>query len=155
TLTHKDILKGNTQYQLIVSSSVADASGNQLGNKVTWTFTTGSNQWVQNPTSGLGSGTNSGTMATSTGVQLAPALSDDFPGNALSPAWTTTSWGGNTSVTVAGSILSVGSAEVLSVQSFTNAPVEGSINFGATPYQHFGMATDLSSVNGNYWVLFS
>ena len=28
------------------------------------------------------------------------------------------------------------------------------INFGATPYQKFGMATNLSSASGNYWAVF-
>jgi len=28
------------------------------------------------------------------------------------------------------------------------------INFGATPYQNFGMATNLSSASGNYWAVF-
>ena len=28
------------------------------------------------------------------------------------------------------------------------------INFGAIPYQNFGMATNLSSASGNYWAVF-
>ena len=85
-------------------------------------------------------------------VQLAPAF--DFNGTALSStAWSTTSWassgGGPTSATVSGGILSLGSAEALSVKTLSNTPIEGRINFGAAAYQHFGLATDLASVAGN------
>jgi hypothetical protein len=33
--------------------------------------------------------------------------------------------------------------------------VEGRVSFGATPYQHFGLATDLDAVAGRYWAIFS
>src|SRR5262249_59664984 len=30
-----------------------------------------------------------------------------------------------------------------------------SVQFGAAPYQHFGLATDLSATSGNSWAIFS
>ena len=92
-------------------------------------------------------------------MSLAAAFSDDFTGSSLSSSWTTTSWsssgGGPTSVTVANNIVSVAGAEVLSTPIIpSGAGVQGSVNFGAAPYQNFGMATDLSSTSGNYWAFF-
>ena len=91
-------------------------------------------------------------------LQLAPAVFDDFLGTALSGNWNATSWssqgGGTASVTVSGGNLSVAGAEVLSVQAF-NAGVQGRVSFAATPYQHFGVATDLGSVSGQSWAMFS
>jgi hypothetical protein len=109
------------------------------------------------------SGTQSGTTVTSTAggeVQLQPSASDDFTGTALGSGWTTNSWapsgGGPTSVTVSGGTLSVGGAEVSSAVAVpAGATIEGRVSFGATPYQHFGLATDFANVAGNYWAMFS
>jgi hypothetical protein len=130
---------------------------------VTWSFTTTSN-WSQSTAAAFSAGTQSGTTvvtgASGAGVQLDPiALYDDFPGTSLGASWATTSWassgGGPTSVTVANSVLSVAGAEVLSTTSYTGTAVEGSVSFGAAPYQHFGIATDLGSFSGSVWALFS
>jgi hypothetical protein len=106
-------------------------------------------------------GTQSNTMVTDMSggeVSLLSSFRDEFDGTALGSAWTTTSWtpsgGGPTSVTEAGGILSVAGAEVLAANTATGAGVEGSVNFGAAPYQNFGMATDLSTAAGNDWALF-
>jgi hypothetical protein len=152
-------LVSNTVYQVTVSGSVTDASGNALGSDVTWTFTTGTGQWVQTTTSDFATGFSTGIATTSAGgggLQLGLVLSDDFTGTALSSAWTTTpSGGGQGGATVSGGILKVLATEVDSAQTFSNAPVEGLISFGASTYQHFGLATGLSAVSGNYWAIFS
>jgi hypothetical protein len=162
TLTPAVPLLGSTQYQVVISGSITDSSGNALGSNVTAIFTTGLGQWSQAGVAAFSGGTLNGTALTTAGgggVQLASGFSDQFTGTSLSSAWTTTSWapagGGPTSVTVSGGILSVAGAEVLSAQTFTNVPIQASVNFAAAPYQHFGLATDLGSVSGNYWAMFS
>jgi methionine-rich copper-binding protein CopC len=157
TLQPSVALAGNTTYQVTVSGSIQDTSGNALGSNVTWSFTTGVAQWVQATAADFSAGTQSGTVvASSGGVQLAPPFSDDFTGTALSSAWTATPTGGGTaSTTVSNSILSIRATEVDSVQTYSNVPIEGMVSFGAAPYQHFGIATSLSSVGGNSWALFS
>jgi hypothetical protein len=155
TLTPSVALAGNTTYTVTVSGSITDTSGNALGSNLTWSFTTGTGQWKQSTQADFNAGTQSGTTVASSGVQLAP-FSDDFAGSALSSAWTSTPTGGGTSsVTVSNSILAVRATEVDSALTYTGVPVEGLINFGAAPYQHFGFATSLSSVGGNSWALFS
>jgi hypothetical protein len=159
TLTPTVALQGNTSYQVVVSGSITDSSGNALGSNVTASFTTGSGQWLQTTAADFSAGTQNGTAVTNTAggeVQLARVFGDEFNGTALGSAWTATPTGGGTaSTTVSGGILSVAATEVDSVQTFSNVPVEGSINFGAAPYQHFGLATSLSAVAGNSWAIFS
>jgi hypothetical protein len=159
TLTPSAALVGNTTYTVTVSGTITDASGNALGSNVTWSFTTGTGQWKQSTPADFNAGTQSGTTVTNTSggeVQLAPQLSDDFTGSALGSAWTSTPTGGGTSsVTVSNGVLSIRATEVDSVQAFSGVPVEGMINFGAAPYQHFGFATSLGSVAGNSWAIFS
>ena len=138
-----------------------DLLGDVMTSPVSWSFTTAAGQWSQSTVADFTSGTQSNTQvsATTSGggqVSLAAAFSDDFTGSSLSSSWTTTSWsssgGGPTSVTLANSIVSVAGAEVLSTPIIpSGAGVQGSVNFGAAPYQNFGMATDLSSTSGNYW----
>jgi hypothetical protein len=55
---------------------------------------------------------------------------------------------------VSNGVLSLGGAEVLSAQSYTSVPLEGSISFSA-PWQHFGLATNLDTLAGNYYAIFS
>jgi hypothetical protein len=149
-------LAGNTTYQVTVSTGVTDSSGNPLGSSVTWSFTTGTGLWQQTAAAGFSAGTTNGTTVTGGGVQLAAQFSDHFSGTALSSAWTTAATGGGTSsTTVSAGVLSVLATEVDSVQTYSNVPVEGSVNFAAAPYQHFGLATGLGSVAGNSWALFS
>jgi len=159
TLQPSAALAGNTTYTVTISGSVTDSSGNALGSNVTWSFTTGTAQWQQTSVADFSTGTQSGTTVTNSSggeVQLAPQFFDDFAGTALSSAWTTTPTGGGTSITsVSGSVLSIWATEVDSVQTYTNAAIEGKINFGAVPYQHFGLATSLASAAGNYWTIFS
>jgi hypothetical protein len=93
-------------------------------------------------------------------VQLAPLLQDDFDGGALNGTdWTTTSWtfmgGGVTALTAGAGTVSVAGGAIFSAQSYTNTPVEGRIQFGGATYQHFGLATGLSTASGNYWAMFS
>jgi methionine-rich copper-binding protein CopC len=155
-------LSPTTTYTVTVSG-VTDLSGNALASKTyAWSFKTG-NTWVQSSFADFSAGTNNGTEVTNDGggaVALAPLLEDNFGGSSLnSSAWATTSWtpygGAATTEAVSNGVLSVNGAELLSVSSQTNTAVEGSINFAASPYQHFGLATDLGNVGGNYWAIFS
>ena len=148
----------SASYTATISGS-QDLSGSTMSS-VSWSFTS-LNAWSQTSVADFAAGTQSGTMVTDMSggeVSLASSFADEFDGTALGSAWTTTSWapsgGGPTSVTEASGILSVAGAEVLSANAAIGAGVEGSVNFGATPYQSFGMATDLSTVLGNTWALF-
>jgi hypothetical protein len=159
TITPTAALLGNTTYNATISTGVTDASGNAVASAVTWSFTTGVGQWQQSTAADFNAGTQSGTAVTSSSggeVQLAAMFSDNFSGTSLSSSWTSTATGGGTSsVTVGANIVSVGATEVDSVATYTGSTVEGSVKFGAAPYQHFGLATSLSSVSGNSWALFS
>jgi methionine-rich copper-binding protein CopC len=158
TFTPTASLAANVTYTVTVSG-VTDLSGNVLAQAYQWSFTTG-NTWTQSTAAQFGTGTTNGTQITSSGVSLAPVLVDNFTGTALSTTkWTVSSWtpfgGGTTSTPVSGGVLSVGGAEVLSTTSLAMTPVEGEVSFGATAYQHFGLATDLGDTAGNYWAIFS
>jgi methionine-rich copper-binding protein CopC len=159
TLQPSAALTGNTVYTVTVSSAVADAAGNTLGNNVTWSFTTGTGQVTQTTAADFNAGIQSGTTVTNNSggeVRLAPVFSDDFTGSTLGTGWTTSPTGGGTSsVAVNNSILSLGATEIDSTQTYSNVAVEASLDFGAAPYQHFGLATSLSSVSGNSWAMFS
>jgi hypothetical protein len=141
TLTPAATLPGNTTYRVVVSTAVKDASGNALASPVTWTFATGTALWQQ--TYGTGAG-------------LSPSFADEFSGSSLGSAWATSASGGGTSsASVSGDTLTVLATMVSSTQTYEGKPAEARIQFGGSPYQHFGLATSLSSVAGNYWALFS
>ena len=113
--------------------------------------------WTQTTAADFGKGINNGTTVTNTSggqVQLAPALSDDFDGSRLGPAWTSTPLESSSSVVVSGGILKIRDAQVFSKQASSPAPAEARINFGAALYQDFGLATGLSTAGGNYWAVF-
>jgi len=160
TLTPSASLAPNTTYAVSLSGA-ADASGGVMA-PLSWSFTT-SKTFVQTTVSDFSTDNLTGALVTNSSggaVQLAPSFNDDFAGTTLNSGnWTVNSWasqgGGTTTVTVASSILSVAGAEILSVPTVTNSGVEGSINFGAAPYQHFGLATDVGSASGNSWTMFS
>ena len=156
TLTPTAPLAAGTTYTATVSAT--DLSGNPMTAPATWSFTT-TNAWVQTTATDFSAGTQSGTTVTNTvggEVQLGTVLSDDFTGTTLdSNTWTSNPWVTGGGATVANSVTTVSGTEVLSTQTFSNTPVEASVNFAAAPYQHFGLATDLSSVSGNSWAIFS
>ncbi len=154
-------LAASTQYTATLSGA-QDLAGDVMTSPVSWSFTTAAGGWSQSTLAAFSAGTQSNTMVTATAggqVSLASIFSDNFQESSLSSAWTTSSWassgGGPTSVTLSGGVLSVGGAEVLSTQTIPNGVgVDGSVDFGAAPYQNFGMATGLSTSAGNYWAMF-
>jgi hypothetical protein len=153
-LTPTSALDPVTKYQVTVSGSVTDVSGNALGADATWTFTTTGYHWQQSTAADFNAGTMNGvTLASGGGIQLAPFF-DDFPGTALASSWTVSQNSSSGSATVANSVLTVSAANVFS-QVIGVAPVEGKVSFGASPYQHFGLATGLDSFSGNAWAIFS
>ena len=160
TLTPSAALAVSTTYTATVSGA-ADLAGNTMAAPVIWSFTTTpmTNVWQQTSVADFSAGTQNGTSVTNTSggeVQLGTGFADDFSGTTLNGAsWTSNPWVAGGSASVSSSILSVAGSEVLSTQTFANVPVEASVNFAAAPYQHFGLATDLSSVAGNSWAIFS
>ena len=164
TLTPNSALSTYATYTATVSGAKG-LFGNTMAAPVTWSFTTlgPTTVWQQTTVSDFSAGAQNNTQVTNTSggeIQLTQGFSDDFTGTSLSSAsWTTNSWasqgGGPTSVTTSNSILSVSGAEVLSTATYSDIPIEGRVSFGATPYQHFGLATDLASSSGNYWAMFS
>jgi hypothetical protein len=157
TLTPSAPLSAYTVYTASVNAT--SLGGGSLSSPQTWSFTT-VRTWVQTTATDFSAGTQNGTaVASSSGgeVQLATTnFTEDFSGSALNgSAWTTNPWVGGGGATVANSVVSVAGAEILSAQTFTNVPVEGYVNFGAASYQHFGLATDLAALTGNYWAIFS
>ena len=159
TFTPNTPLAASTQYTATISGA-QDLLGDVMTSQVSWSFTTaswsldpGDSRRLQRRHPEQHDGHRHGRRRGDPGGS---SFRDDFTEGSLSSAWTTTSWtssgGGPTSVTLANSIVSVGGAEVLSTTTIPNGSgVEGSVNFGASPYQNFGMATDLSSTSGNYW----
>jgi hypothetical protein len=158
TLTPSSPLASTTTYTVSISG-VKDLSGNVMAGTQTWTFTT-AGAVTQTTTADFGTGTTTGTLVTNVSggeIQLAPALYDDFTGATLSSAWTTSSWasegGGPTSITTSGGVLTVSGGEVSAPVTAAGASVQGVVNFGAAPYQNFGLATGLDTA-GNYWAMF-
>lgn len=142
-----------TTYTVTVSAA-ENLSGVAMSTAASWSFTTLSST-SQLTITNFSGGTFEGTEINQSGdLQLTGEFQDDFSGTQLnSQAWETTTWQANSAVTVSNS-LSLQGAELLSAQTVTTSPVEGSISFGANPYQYFGMATGLSTVGGSYWAMF-
>ena len=162
TLQPAVALAGNTTYDVIVSGSIRDLGGTSLGSDVQWTFTTGSGQWLQTSAEDFSLGTNSETVLTSTGggaLQLASQLADDFSGTTLDGDWTVQSWagqgGGPAETTVAGGQLTMAGSQITSALMPAGAALSARVRFGATAFQHFGLATDFASLAGNHWAMFS
>jgi hypothetical protein len=155
TLTPSAPLAGFTTYTATVTAK--DLAGTPMATPARWSFATGG-AWQQTTAADFGAGTADGTAVTNASggeVQLAPGFADDFTATTLGPAWTSTPWLFGAGVSLSGSVLAVAGSEVLSAQTFADVPVEASLNFAAAPYQHFGLATDLGSVDGNSWAIFS
>jgi hypothetical protein len=158
TFTPSAPLTSGTAYTATVSAQ--SSSGAAMASPFSWSFTT-AGAWQQTTAADFNAGTLTNTVVTNNAggeVQLAPTLIDNFAGTSLSSNWVVSSWasqgGGPTSVVVNNSLSNAG-AEILSTKAFTNAAVEGQVAFAAAAYQHFGMATELSSPTGNSFAIFS
>jgi hypothetical protein len=155
-------LAGNTLYEATVTTGVEDLGGNALASNVQWTFTTASTQWVQSTVADFAAGTHQSTATTDSGggaLQLAGAFADEFAGTALGSQWNVQSWvsmgGGPASTVVSNGTLKMAGEQILSVGTFADLAVIIRANFGATPFQHLGLATDFAAFAGNYWAAFS
>jgi hypothetical protein len=162
TLQPTAALAGNTAYDVIVAGSIGDLGGNTLGSNVQWSFTTGSGQWLQSSSQDFALGSHASTVVTASGdgaLQLAPQLADDFSGTSLGGNWIVQSWaghgGGPAETVVAGGTLTLAGEQITSAVVPEGAGLAGRVQFGAAPYQHFGLATDYASFAGNYWAKFS
>jgi hypothetical protein len=154
TLSPTNGLSSLVNYTVTVSGA-KDLANNTM-TTTTWSFTSISS-WRQSGND-FANGTNSGTTSTVVGPQLASLFLDDFNGTTLGSAWGTSSWtsqgGGTTDITVSGGILNLLGGMVTSNTAYSNKPIEGLVQFGAASYQHFGLATNLDAVAGNYWAVF-
>ncbi len=158
TFTPSAPLASGTAYTATVSAQ--SSSGVAMASPFSWSFTT-AGAWQQTTAADFNAGTLTNTIVTNNAggeVQLATTLLDNFAGTSLSSNWVVSSWasqgGGPTSVVVNNSLSNAG-AEILSTKAFANAAVDGQVAFAAAAYQHFGMATDLSSPTGNSFAIFS
>jgi hypothetical protein len=150
-----NLVSGGT-YTAILSGAT-DLAGNQMA-AVTWTFDV-QGVWTQSTQADFNAGTHNGTVASSSGdgaLQLATTFADDFAGTSLSPAaWAVSAWSAGNAVGIQQGVLSIQGSQVISQASYVDQTVEGLIRFGASPYQHFGLATALNAAAGNYWAIFS
>ncbi len=90
-------------------------------------------------------------------VQLGGSLADQFDGPGLDPAsWSWGNWsGGSYSPTPNGTLTvdASGGAYVRSLDTVTHATIEGTLTFGAAPWQHFGFGSD--GFESNRYAIFS
>ena len=74
----------------------------------------------------------------------------------LGPLWSATNWNAGGTTTEGFGVASIDGQNVGSVQTFSSGlDLEGSMTFGATPFEHFGLATDLNGGSSSSWALFS
>jgi methionine-rich copper-binding protein CopC len=162
TATPTAALGSGVTYTVTVSGAT-DLNGNVIPSPVSWTFTTAAvvSTWTQTTFADFSAGILGNTAVVNTAggeVQLNQAF-EDFAGTALGGGWTGKTWGssggGPAKTTVSGSILSLGGQQIQSSAVPVGTPIEGRVAFAAAAFQHFGLATDLGTVAGQYWAIFS
>ncbi|MDE3095520.1 MAG: fibronectin type III domain-containing protein [Chloroflexota bacterium] len=145
-----------TAYSYFVSSS--DAAHN-LASSATATFTTAQASVTQTTYADFIAGSATGTNVTEDAggeVRLAAELYDAFNGTVLGSKWTSTPWSAGGAATEAAGALTVDGTDVASAATFgAGRSLEGTMTFGAAPFEHFGFATDLNGTSGSSWALFS
>jgi hypothetical protein len=159
TLQPLGILNGNKQYQVTVSGSITDSTGNPLGSDVTWTFTTRvysfSDQSLANLLAGT-TGPNTSVAGNGTGggqVTLSPAVGLDLSGTSLPSGWASSPWGTGASATVSGGLLTVDGTLVATTTLFGPARSLDSVaTFSGDPFEHLGFAVDTTNAP---WAMFS
>jgi hypothetical protein len=112
---------------------------------------------VQTTVDDFGGGSSSDGRVTNVSggeLELATLLDEHFDGAALDSDWVTNDWGGDSNFAVSNGALSIGGGQARSVTTFTNAPVIGRISFSNSPYQHFGVGSNLGDPFSE-WVIFS
>jgi hypothetical protein len=150
-------LNGNTTYQVTVSGTVTDSTGNALGTDYVSTFTTAPLSF----TDVMGSDFNGGTPGpntfvrqdTSGAVTLAPTAGLSPLGTSLPAGWFSTPWTTGGAATVASGLLTVDGARVgtNSVYGSGNS-LEFVGTFTGDPGQHAGFGVDFNSAP---WAMFS
>jgi hypothetical protein len=151
-------LASGATYQVTVSGTITDASGNPIGSNVSWTFTTAAAVQLTDTTAAdfAAGTTGAGTYVSQTGdgeVILAPAEGAEFSGSSLPADWTSTSLGGGGSATVGGGRLTVdGDRAGTSALYGPGRSLDFVATFSGDPYQHIGLSVDL---NGAPWAIFS
>ncbi len=158
-------LAPGTTYQVTVSGTVADTSGNQLGADDSWSFTTATLSFVDTTVDDFGAGSTGSDTAVADQdggeVILKPAVQAEFAGSTLPSGWTDHLWSAGGTVSVAGGALTVNGARANTeaffgagrsleyVATFGGGPF-GTIGFGNTfddpPWANFGLTGD-----GNFY----
>jgi hypothetical protein len=153
TFSPSAALAALTTYTVTVSGA-QDPAGNTM-TSVSWSFTT-RNPVNQITISNFSGGTFNGTWVNPNGaLALTPGTVDDFSGTQLKVStWVTTNWTTSSAIAVSGGLLSLQGAQLVSAANFAGLAIDGSINFGASPYQYFGLGTGFDTVGGNYWAVF-
>jgi hypothetical protein len=165
TLDPDAALAPSTTYQVTVSGTVEDTSGNGLGADDSWSFTTASLGFVDTTVADFSAGTPGADTAVADQaggeVILKPAVQAEFEGSALPSGWLTHIWEAGGSVSVSGGALTVNGARANTtaffgagrslefVATFGGGPF-GTIGFGDTldnpPWANFGLTGD-----GNFY----
>ncbi|MFN7875747.1 MAG: N,N-dimethylformamidase beta subunit family domain-containing protein [Pirellula sp.] len=150
-----DLIAGET-YTVSVSGAT-DGAGNMM-TPVQWSFRVKA-AYTQTTLADFAQGTHTGTIATGNGggaIQIATAFQDDFSEEVISDIdWQVSAWSTGNAVGNSQGLLSVQGSLVVSQATYVDQTVEGLVQFGAVAYQHFGLATRLDTLIGNYWAIFS
>ncbi len=150
-----DLIAG--EHYTVSISGATDGAGNVM-TPVQWSFRVRT-IYTQTTLADFAQGTHTGTIATGAGggaVQIATAFQDDFSGAVISDIdWQVSAWSTGNAVGTSQGVLSVQGSLVVSKATYVDQTVEGLVQFGAVAYQHFGLATGLDALNGNYWAIFS
>jgi hypothetical protein len=151
-----EALAPEAEYAVTISGTVKDASGNPLGNAVTWSFTTGWLAFTDTSPADFQGGQSPGNTiaATDAGdLTLAPELAADFSGAALPPGWLSQTWQSGGSATVAAGRLTVdGAMSATSAYFGSGKTIEFSATFTGEAYQTVGLGTDFSNPP---WAIFT
>jgi hypothetical protein len=153
-------LASSTLYHYRVKSR--DAAGN-LAVSGDYTFTTAANPTstgsvTQTSVTDFQQGTTNNVVinnASGGELQLKSAFADDFNGASLGSQWYTNTWNSGAAANVSNGTLSLSGEQIRSRYTFSAVPIEARLAFGPSTYEHFGLATNMSSTSYNSWAVFS
>ena len=148
----------DTDYEVTIAGSVADASNNPLGTDVTWTFRTVPAAPLLDATvADFAAGTPGACYVSQTAdgeIILSPTVGTEFSGTTQPDGWGTVPWTGG-SATFNGAAATVDGARLATDASFTpGRSLEFVATFGAATFQHVGFGQLLENTSGEYWAMF-
>ena len=154
TLDPTAALAPATTYQVTVSGTVADTSGNQLGATTRGRFTTAhrsASSTPPPPTSAPARPRNDTAVADTAGgeVILKPAVHAEFAGSALPSGWLTHLWSPAGTVSVSGGALTVNGARANTDMFFgAGRSLEFVASFGGGPFGTIGFGDTFDNPPG-------